>query len=204
MTWDYRVLGNTCTIYTTQRSSMKTYNPWYTFFYSYTLYFKKIDLSGDVLCALKMVYYTAIFVSVCMYATLFGVGCWEANLARQHEPSRHSSPGFIHGYVYAIFACVTNIMVGISLLCMVGMYDPKKEDKKEASPASLTCIIAIWSIVLFAGMIDDDIRTGPFQPVVIAQFAITMCGLFLCCCSCIGLMCLNKIQEKRPVNEIRV
>jgi len=145
-----------------------------------------------------------LFACVCAYATLFAVGCWEANLALHNEPTLDSSPGFIHGYVYTIFACITNIIVGISLICILGFYDPKNKDGKESSPASLTCAIAIWGIVLFAGMIDDDIRTGPFQSVVIAQFVITVVSSFLCCCTCIGLACITNTQEVKRIDEIHV
>jgi hypothetical protein len=143
-----------------------------------------------------------VIAFICVYATLFAIGCWEANLALHNEPTRDSSPGFIHGYVYTIFACFTNIAVSILLLCILWVNDPNHEDREESSPALLTCVIGIWSIVLFAGMIDDDIRTGPFQSVVIAQFVITMCSAFQCCCTCIGLACLHKTPENKRIDEV--
>jgi hypothetical protein len=141
---------------------------------------------------------------VCAYGTLFAIGCWEANLALHNEPTRDSTPGFIHGYVYTIFACFTNITISILHLCILWVNDPNHEDKEQSSSVSLTCAIAIWGIVLFAGMIDDDIRTGPFQSVVIAQFVITVVSSFLCCCTCIGLACIHKKQEVSQNKENHV
>lgn len=113
-----------------------------------------------------------------IYATLFAIGCWEANLARQHAPPSLEN---LHGYIYTILACITNLFGGL-VLCVLALRDLTHD-----STTYLGCIVAVWSIVLFAGMVDDSIQTGPFHNVVIAQFAITIGCVFLCCCACISI-----------------
>jgi len=147
------------------------------------LFHLKIDPSPFTFFDHIMASYWFTLILISMYLTIFSIGCWEANMALYHEPTPKSSPGFIHGYIYTIFACVTNIMVSIILLCTLGLHDPKQKEN-DSSHSPFTFILAIWSIVLFAGMIDHDIRTGPFQSVVIAQFIITMGSALLCCGSC--------------------
>ena len=137
-----------------------------------------------------------------VYTTLFGVGCWEANVADQHSPTSDSSPGVLQGYIYTILAATLNIVTSVLLMCLFIMSE-RNSEKSESSGASLVMLIAIWGIVLFAGMVDGNIRTGPFQPVVIAQFCITMVGLSACCCSC----CLIRIithQDPDPVPTANV
>ena len=136
------------------------------------------------------------FVLGIMYMTLFGVGCWEANLARMH-PTSASSPD-LNGYIYTIFSCVTNLAGGLVL----GMLTLRDSLHQQESSISLGCVVAIWSIVLFAGMVDGTILTGPFQAVVIAQFAITMSCVFLCCCVCIAVALLGTTYLRyRPQPE---
>ena len=53
------------------------------------------------------------------YATLFLMGCWEAMLAFHNEPTLHSSPGFINGYLYTVFASITNIISSCALTLML-------------------------------------------------------------------------------------
>jgi hypothetical protein len=134
-----------------------------------------------------------------VYTTLFTLGCWEANLARIHEPDGESSPGYIQGYVFAILSSILNIMIAVIMMCLYMMKD-RNSEKNESHGVSLACVIAIWSIVLFAGMIDNNIRTGPFQPVVIAQFCVTMVSASLCCCSC-GLLACMASREDPPTTS---
>lgn len=137
-----------------------------------------------------------------LYSTLFMIGCWEAMLAIQNEPTNESTPGFINGYAYTVFACIVNIMSSCLLILMIYF----KND--EEIPAFITCAISIWTIVLVAGMINDDIRTGPFQSVVVAQFIITIVGFLLCLCSCSGFMVLSSFNPPKykltKYNEIIV
>lgn len=128
---------------------------------------------------------TVLFI----YTTLFLIGCWEADLAFDNEPTIHSSPGFINGYFYTVFASITNIVSSFVLTLMLYF----RNDKITIS--YLICIISIWGLVLFVGMINDDIRTGPFQYVVVAQLIITIIGCFLCTCSCLGFMIANSCIE---------
>ena len=123
------------------------------------------------------------------YATLFLIGCWEAMLAFHNEPTLHSSPGFINGYLYTVFASITNIISSCALTLMLYF----RKDKITTS--YLLYIISIWGIVLFVGMINDDLRTGPFQYVVVAQLIITIFGCFFCTCSCLGFMIMNSCTE---------
>lgn len=134
-----------------------------------------------------------------VYTTLFGLGCWEANLARNHEPTGDSSPGYIQGYVFALLCSILNIMLAVIMMCIYMMKE-RNSEKNDAHGMSLGCLIAIWGIVLFAGMIDNNIRTGPFQPVVIAQFCVTMVSASLCCCSC-GLLACMASREDPPTTS---
>jgi hypothetical protein len=133
-----------------------------------------------------------------IYLGLFCVGCWEANILMQHKVTAYSSHDFIHGYVYTLFACVTNMTAGV-FLCMFSFFNRRSKHNDETS-ITLMCFLSMWSALLFIGMLDDDIRTGPFQPVIIAQCVISLVGILLCCCTCIGLACVGKkIQEYKPV-----
>lgn len=134
-----------------------------------------------------------------LYAILFLVGCWEANLAIQYEPDNASSPGFIHGYAYTIFACMMNIMSSCLLIMMLYF-----EIDKHETPAFITCMTSIWTFVLFAGIIHDDIQTGPFQCVVIVQFIITIIGFLLCICSCCGYIIMNACTDNYDYHELNV
>lgn len=133
-----------------------------------------------------------------LYSTLFLVGCWEADFAIQHEPTSESSSEFIIGYTYTIFACMMNIISSCLLIMMLYF----KHDKHE-TPAYITCITSIWTIVLFAGMM-NDIQTGPFQCVVIAQFIITIVGGLLCMCSCCGYIIMNAWDTNDDYHKINV
>jgi|LauGreDrversion4_2_1035121.scaffolds.fasta_scaffold255827_4 hypothetical protein len=133
--------------------------------------------------------YAAVCAMVVVYGGLFALGCWEAFLANQHEPTLQSSPGFYQGYIFTTICAILNIMSSVLMTCLLLFRDTKKENN--AATVSWTCLVAIWGIVLFAGMVNDKIYTGPFQIVVIVQFAITMAGMCLCCCSCISLTIIN-------------
>ena len=137
---------------------------------------------------MKMYNAAIVFTCVVLYTTLFGVGCWEANLARHHVPTSTSSPGFLHGYVYTIVASVTNILIGLTLLYLLGIC---RDVDTKYSTVYLACVVIIWGLVIFIGMVNHDIQTGPFQVVVIAQFVMTMCGLFIVCVVCIGFALLG-------------
>ena len=144
--------------------------------------------------------FVTVLVMLVVYTTLFGVGCWEASMADQHSPTSDSSPGVLQGYVYTILAACLNIVTSILLMCLFIMSD-RNSEKNESSGVSLAMLLAIWGIVLFAGMVDGNIRTGPFQPVVIAQFCITMVGLSLCCCSCCLLGILTHREPAAPAAQ---
>jgi hypothetical protein len=139
------------------------------------------------------------FVLGTMYATLFGVGCWEANLARQH-PTSHSSPD-LNGYIYTLFSCVTNLVGGLVLGMLTVRDSIHNSVYRQDSSITVGCVVAVWSILLFATMADMTLLAGPFQAVVIAQFAITMLFIALCCFVCAGFARLgaNYIQYRAPV-----
>jgi hypothetical protein len=135
-----------------------------------------------------------------LYTTLFGVGCWEANFARQH-PTSSSSPN-LNGYIYTIFACVTNLVGGFVL----GMLTLRDSVHRQDSSISLGCVVAIWTLLLFATMVDTSILQGPFHAVVIAQFVITISCVCLCCFVCAGFARLGTTYirytpEIRPMPE---
>lgn len=138
-----------------------------------------------------------------LYGGLFALGCWEAFLAHQNEPTLQSSPGFYQGYIFTTICAILNIMSSVLMTCLLMFRDPTKENNNAAT-VSWTCLVAIWGIVLFAGMVNDEIYTGPFQIVIVIQFGITMAGFCLCCCSCISLMILKPQEEPVPVDSIQV
>jgi len=144
----------------------------------------------------SLVYFTALF-SIC--AVLFGVGAWEANIALHHQPTSASSPGLLQGYIFTILSSILNIVGSIITACLMVCH---VENEKTTSAAPLSCIVIVWSIVLFAGMINRDIYTGPFQEVVIAQFCITMIGACLSCCSCIGFVCIVSRTDEPDKIEV--
>lgn len=141
--------------------------------------------------------YSVVFAWFVFYGGLFALGCWEAFLAYHHEPALNSSPGFYQGYIFTTICAILNIMSAVLMTCLLLFRDPEKKNN-DASTISWTCLVAIWGIVLFAGMINGEIYTGPFQIVVIVQFGITMVGFCLCCCSCISLMILKLCYEDTP------
>ena len=118
---------------------------------------------------------------------LFCVGCWEMNFLVQHKVTAYSSHTFIHGYVYTLVASVTNLITGI----LFSLH--RKHKHNEFS------ILSMWSILWFIGVFDDDIRTGPFQPVVIAQVVISIVGSLLCC---VGLACVGKQMIEYKPDEL--
>jgi hypothetical protein len=130
-----------------------------------------------------IVFFCITFV---LYTALFVVGCWEASIAYHHEPTRDSSPGFLQGYVFTTLCAILNIMGAILMTCLLLFHDPKKNH--DVTMCSWSCLVAIWGVILFVGMVNHDIYTGPFQIVVIVQFCITMVGTFICCSSCAGIM----------------
>ena len=147
-------------------------------------------------CTMKssLVYFAA-FLFLC--AALFGVGAWEANVALRHQPTSESTPGLLQGYIFTIVSSILNIVGSIISACLLICH---VEDEQTSTATSLSCIVIIWSIVLFAGMINHDIYTGPFQDVVIVQFCITMIGTCLACSSCIGFVCiLSRTHESDKV-----
>ena len=95
-------------------------------------------------------------------------------------------------------------MMNMISSCLLIMMLYVEMDKHE-TPAYITCITSIWTIVFFAGMTNDDIRIGPFQSVVIAQFIITIVGCLLCTCSCCGFIIMNVYMDTYvDYNEIIV
>jgi hypothetical protein len=118
---------------------------------------------------------------------VFALGVWESTVAHSHEPSSTDSPGYIHGYIFTVVTAVMNIMSSVFMLCYMMI---RKEEDKDSSASLLPCVVGIWSIVLFSGMITGDIHTGPFIDVVIVQFVITIFGFFLLCCSCLMISCM--------------
>lgn len=141
--------------------------------------------------------YSAICALFVVYGGLFALGCWEAFLANHHEPELASSPGFYQGYIFTTICAILIIMSAVLMTCLLIFRDPEKKNN-DAATVSWTCLVAIWGIVLFAGMMNGEIYTGPFQIVVIVQFGITMAGLCLCCCSCISLLIINMCYEDKP------
>ena len=129
---------------------------------------------------------------------VFMLGCWEASRASQHEPTLEMSPGEKQGYAFTVICAVVNIAGSIILTCSLCL-EKKEKEKEEYHGCLPQCVLFIWCCVLFAGIFNDKIRTGPFQDVVVAQFSfmMTSIGLVCCfgCCGACGALCKT---EKSP------
>ena len=134
---------------------------------------------------------------------IFLVGCWEAEIAAQHEPTLHTSPGEKQGYAFTVISAFVNIGGAVLLTCVLLCGKKQTEEKEETSNGCLPhCALFVWCCVLFAGIFNHDIRTGPFQEVVIAQFSMAMVGIsLLCCLGCCGALVASCTTEKKPVVE---
>jgi len=141
----------------------------------------------------------SITVSIAFMASMtFVLGLWEASVAHQHEPTSADSPGYIQGYVFTVVSAVMNVMAGVVMTCSTMI----RHEESESSNSIFPCILGIWSIVLFAGMTTGDILTGPFEIVVIVQFAITLFGAFLVVCSCCLITCImSRVETDAPATE---
>lgn len=128
---------------------------------------------------------------------VFGVGCWEADRANSNVPTVDTSPGETQGYAFAIVCAVLNIAGSVLLTCSLCL-DKKREPEGVKQNCSVQCGVFIWGCVLFAGIFNHTIRTGPFQDVVVVQFSMAMASIFLLCClSVVGV----SVQTTKEVNN---
>jgi hypothetical protein len=144
--------------------------------------------------------YIVAFVNL----AVFMLGCWEAYRASENEPTLHTSPGEKQGYAFAVICAFVNIAGSIILTCSMLIKNEKKE-KEDYHGCLPQCALFIWCCFLFAGIFNDDIRTGPFQDVVVAQFyfMMTSLGLACClgCCGACGMMC-KKPEPEATTNPV--
>ena len=112
----------------------------------------------------------------------FVVGCWEASLVSEYEPSLHTSPGEKQGYAFTIICAFVNI-VGSAILTYSLVH--------ATTGYIYQACIFIWSCVLFAGIFNHHTQTGPFQDVVIVQFSLVLTS------SVIGMIgyCVSKYAD---------
>jgi hypothetical protein len=131
----------------------------------------------------------------CVNLAVFILGCWEARLASENVPSVETSPGETQGYAFTVFCAIINITGAVFLTYL--LCNDEKADK-DAPSGCLQCGLFVWTCVLFAGIFNHDIRTGPFQNVVIAQFFLSLSSIgFLCCLGAVGA-CVVATEEKAP------
>ncbi len=128
----------------------------------------------------------------CVNLAVFLLGCWEAGLASENVPSVETSPGETQGYAFTVLCAVVNITGAVFLTYL--LCNDVKADKD--APSLLQCGLFVWTCVLFAGIFNHDIRTGPFQEVVVAQFCLTLSSIgLLCCLGAVGV-CVVATEEK--------
>jgi hypothetical protein len=128
---------------------------------------------------------------------VFILGCWEAYVASNHDPTLRTTPGEKQGYAFTVICAAFNITS--SILFMYSQFTKKKEEKNEGCLPHVA--LFVWCCFLFAGIFDHRVRTGPFQAVVLAQFSFMMSILFLACLRC---SCTKKTSEPIVNNPITV
>jgi hypothetical protein len=140
----------------------------------------------------------------CVNLGVFFLGCWEAERASGHEPSMHTSPGEIQGYAFTVVCAVCNIMGAVFLTCLL-CRDEKADKADDMHPGCvLQCGLFVWTCVLFAGIFNHDIRTGPFQDVVVAQFCLALSSIGLACCLGAVGVCVVAHEERVLAHEKKV
>ena len=140
----------------------------------------------------------------CVNIAVFFLGCWEADMASGHVPTMHTSPGETQGYAFTVFCAIVNITGSVFLtylLCRDDKANDKADDKDAPSGCLLQCGLFVWTCVLFAGIFNHDIRTGPFQDVVVAQFCLALSGIGLSCCLGAVGVCVVAHEERVLAHE---